>query len=71
MTTNKLTITVEVSRSREFQSVRAGATVEVSLEPGESPQDAYRRVYRSMSRVCRDEAQAGLERVLFGEGAEI
>lgn len=67
MKVTTLTVSGEVSISRDYQSSKAGFSVTVELEPHEKPRDVYPRIHKQMSEVALQEARERLEQILHGE----
>lgn len=61
-----LTISYEVARSRDFQSVRCGGSATIELADGENKTEAVDSTRRWLSAQMNYAAQEELETVLFG-----
>lgn len=61
-------ISVEVARSKDFQSTRVGMEATVEIAEGENKVHAVTQARRWMAAQCRDGAQEELEAVLYGPG---
>jgi hypothetical protein len=68
MRMTKMTISLEVKRSAQYQSVGCSGSVEVELEEGEDRAAAFDKARRWLSDQVAPAADAELDRVLYGDG---
>lgn len=66
MKVTTLTIDYQVTRSRDFQSVRVGGSVQLELSEGEDKKECFEKARRWLSGQINTAAEEELERVLFG-----
>lgn len=66
MKMNKMTIEYQVTRSRDYQSVRLGAAVEVEIAEGEDRKECFAKARTWLSNQVNAAAEEELENVVFG-----
>jgi hypothetical protein len=64
-------LSADVTRSKDYQSVKVGARVRFQLAEGENKTEAMQKATDWLIREANRGAQKGLERVLFGPGGEL
>ena len=63
-----LTIKYEVSRSRDFQSVRIGGEITMQVPEGADSTATFHNTTKWLARQCNQAAEDQLGAVLYGEG---
>lgn len=66
MKVTTLTIDYQVTRSRDFQSVRVGGSVQLELAESDDKKECFEKARRWLSGQINTAAEEELERVLFG-----
>jgi hypothetical protein len=66
MKVSKMTIEYQVTRSRDYQSVRMGGSVEVELEEGEDLKERFDKARKWLSAQVNAAAEDELEIIVFG-----
>ena len=66
MKMTKMTVEYQVTRSRDYQSVRLGGAVEVEMEPGEDKKACFEKARTWLAAQINAAAEEELEHVLFG-----
>jgi len=62
-----ITIEYQITRSRDYQSVRIGGAVTIQLADGEKPGEAFDNAESFLIRKCNSAADTALVQLLFGE----
>jgi hypothetical protein len=66
MKVTTLTIDYQVTRSRDFQSVRVGGSVQIELAEGEDKKECFEKARRWLAGQINVAAEEELDRVIFG-----
>lgn len=66
MKVTTLTIDYQVTRSRDFQSVRVGGSVQLELAEGDDKKECFEKARRWLAGQINIAAEEELENVLFG-----
>ena len=66
MKVTKMTIEYQVTRSRDFQSVRMGGAVEVEVKDGEDLKENFDKAKRWLTNQVNAAAEEELETIVFG-----
>ena len=66
MKVNKMTIEYQVTRSRDYQSVRMGGAVEVEIAEGEELKEGFDKARRWLTNQVNAAAEEELDNILFG-----
>lgn len=66
MKVTTLTIDYQVTRSRDFQSVRVGGSVQIELADGEDKKECFEKARRWLAGQINIAAEEELDRVIFG-----
>jgi hypothetical protein len=66
MKLTSMTVEYQVTRSRDFQSVRLGGSVQLELADGEDKKECLEKTRRWLAGQLNAAAEEELERVLFG-----
>ena len=62
-----MTIEYQVTRSKDFQSVRLGGSVQVELTEADDKKECVEKVRRWLAGQLNDAAQEELEKILYGD----
>lgn len=65
----RVTVSFEVTRSRQYQTVKFGLSEEVTLDEGEDRDAVVKATRARLFKEVSDTAAKGLEHVLAQEGA--
>lgn len=66
MKVSRMTIEYQVTRSRDYQSVRIGGSVEVELEDGEDLKERFDKARKWLAGQVNAAAEDELESIVFG-----
>jgi hypothetical protein len=66
MKVNTITIEYQVTRSRDFQSVKLGGAVSLELADGEDKKECFEKARKWLAGQINTAAEEELEAVLFG-----
>lgn len=63
----EIEVSADATRSKDYQSYRAGTRVKIALSEGENKTEALRQAALWVRRETNRAAQEGLEAVIFGD----
>lgn len=67
MKVTTLTIDYQVTRSRDFQSVRLGGSVQLELADGEDKKECFEKARRWLANQVNVAAAEELDHVIYGD----
>jgi hypothetical protein len=71
MKVTTLTVDYQVTRSREFQSVRLGGSMEIQLGEGDDKREIIEKARKFLANNLNPAAEEELNTLLFGPGGDI
>ena len=67
----EIEVSADVTRSKEYQSVKVGGRVRFQLSEGENKTEAMQKAQDWLLREANRAAQKGLETVIYGPGGDL
>lgn len=67
MKVTMLTIDYQVTRSRDFQSVRLGGSVQLEIADGDDKKECFEKARRWLANQVNTAAAEELDHVIFGD----